>query len=149
MWDLSYQNDSRTFADLMYEYVTAETPFLVLHAHWYSHLCKQFHKNLHLCLTSVSKVFVILVSVRYPHEYDLILILMVLSGQKFCPPIYPFGNQLLEFAAGVPLFSLYCLQTTPSPSPPKFASKTVITCQPLTVHRLYITVKHVCLAFSA
>ncbi|XP_066349525.1 uncharacterized protein [Miscanthus floridulus] len=54
-------------------------------------------------------------------------------GQKFCPPIYPFGNQLLEFAAGVPLFSLYCLQTTPSPSPPKFASKTVITCQPLTV----------------
>ncbi|EES12901.1 hypothetical protein BDA96_06G246600 [Sorghum bicolor] len=54
-------------------------------------------------------------------------------GQNFCPPIYPFGNQLLEFAAGVPLFSLYCLQTTPSPSPPKFASKTVITCQPLTV----------------
>ncbi|XP_066343928.1 uncharacterized protein [Miscanthus floridulus] len=54
-------------------------------------------------------------------------------GQNFCPPIYPFGNQLLEFSAGVPLFSLYCLQTTPSPSPPKFASKTVITCQPLTV----------------
>ncbi|WVZ87258.1 hypothetical protein U9M48_033927 [Paspalum notatum var. saurae] len=54
-------------------------------------------------------------------------------GQNFCPPIYPFGNQLLEFAAGVPLFSLYCLQITPSPSPPKFASKTVITCQPLTV----------------
>jgi hypothetical protein len=97
----------------------------------------------------VSKVFVILVSVRYPHEYGLILILMVLSGQNFCLPIYPFGNQLLEFAAGVPLFSLYCLQTTPSPSPPKFASKTVITCQPLMVHRLYITMKHVCLAFSA
>ncbi|CAN6240991.1 unnamed protein product [Urochloa humidicola] len=54
-------------------------------------------------------------------------------GQNFCPPIYPFGNQLLEFAAGVPLFSLYCLQITPSPSPPKFASKTVIACQPLTV----------------
>lgn len=54
-------------------------------------------------------------------------------GQNFCPPIYPFGNPLLEFAAGVPLFSLYCLQITPSPSPPKFASKTVITCQPLTV----------------
>ena len=122
----------------MYGYVTAETPFLVLHAHWYSRLCKQFHKNLHLCLTLVSKVFVILVSVRYPHKYGLILILMVLSGQNFCPPIYPFGNQLLEFAAGVPLFSLYCLQTAPSPSPPKFASKTVITCQPLTVRHLYI-----------
>ncbi|XP_062226843.1 uncharacterized protein LOC133925045 isoform X2 [Phragmites australis] len=54
-------------------------------------------------------------------------------GQNFCPPIYPFGNQLLEFAAGVPLFSLYCLQITPPPSPPKFASKTVITCQPFTV----------------
>ncbi|KAF7003874.1 hypothetical protein CFC21_019151 [Triticum aestivum] len=54
-------------------------------------------------------------------------------GQNFCPPIYPFGNQFLEFAAGIPLFSLYCLQTTPSPSPPKFASKTVITCQPLMV----------------
>ncbi|CAO2043828.1 unnamed protein product [Urochloa humidicola] len=54
-------------------------------------------------------------------------------GQNFCPPIYPFGNQLLEFAAGVPLFSLYCLQITPSPLPPKFASKTVIACQPLTV----------------
>jgi hypothetical protein len=39
----------------------------------------------------------------------------------------------LEFAAGIPLFSLYCLQITPSPSPPKFASKTVITCQPLMV----------------
>lgn len=54
-------------------------------------------------------------------------------GQNFCPPIYPFGNQFLEFSAGVPLFSLYCLQITPSPSPPKFASKTVITCQPLMV----------------
>ncbi|KAL6844544.1 hypothetical protein ACP4OV_026217 [Aristida adscensionis] len=54
-------------------------------------------------------------------------------GQNFCPPIYPFGNQLLELAAGIPLFSLYCLQITPSPSPPKFASKTVIACQPLTV----------------
>ncbi|KAL6651988.1 hypothetical protein ACP70R_010913 [Stipagrostis hirtigluma subsp. patula] len=54
-------------------------------------------------------------------------------GQNFCPTIYPFGNQFLEFAAGVPLFSLYCLQIMPSPSPPKFASKTVITCQPLTV----------------
>ncbi|AQK46366.1 hypothetical protein ZEAMMB73_Zm00001d026359 [Zea mays] len=54
-------------------------------------------------------------------------------GQNFCPPIYPFGNQLLDFAAGVPLFSLYCLQTTPSPSPPKFASKTVITCQSIMV----------------
>lgn len=54
-------------------------------------------------------------------------------GQNFCPLIYPFGNQFLEFAAGIPLFSLYCLQITPSPSPPKFASKTVITCQPLMV----------------
>lgn len=83
-------------------------------------------------------------------EYVLVLISMVLSGQNFCPPIYPFGNQLLEFAAGIPLFSLHCLQITPSPSPPKFASKTVITCQPLTVCHLYITlVEHVCLAFSS
>ncbi|XP_015692239.1 uncharacterized protein LOC102699586 isoform X2 [Oryza brachyantha] len=54
-------------------------------------------------------------------------------GQNFCPPIYPFENQLLEFTSGTPLFSLYCLQLTPSPLPPKFASKTVITCEPLTV----------------
>ncbi|GJN01667.1 hypothetical protein PR202_ga18948 [Eleusine coracana subsp. coracana] len=54
-------------------------------------------------------------------------------GQNFCDPIYPFGNQLLEFEARVPLLSLYCLQITPSPSPPKFASKTAITCQPLMV----------------
>jgi hypothetical protein len=74
---------------------------------------------------------------------------MVLSGQNFCPPIYPFGNQLLDFVVGVPLFSLYCLQTTPSPSPPKFASKAVITCQSIMVRRLHITVKHICLPFSA
>ncbi|KAG8043594.1 hypothetical protein GUJ93_ZPchr0458g22720 [Zizania palustris] len=54
-------------------------------------------------------------------------------GQNFCPPIYPFGNQLLDLMPGTPLFSLYCLQLTPSPLPPKFASKTVITCEPLMV----------------
>ncbi|BAF15875.1 uncharacterized protein [Oryza sativa Japonica Group] len=54
-------------------------------------------------------------------------------GQNFCPQIHPFENQQLEFTSGIPLFSLYCLQLTPSPLPPKFASKTVITCEPLMV----------------
>uniref|UniRef100_A0A0E0AJ81 Uncharacterized protein n=1 Tax=Oryza glumipatula TaxID=40148 RepID=A0A0E0AJ81_9ORYZ len=59
-------------------------------------------------------------------------------GQNFCPQIYPFENQLLEFASGTPLCSLYCLQLTLSPLPPKFASKTVITCEPLMVCPLNI-----------
>jgi hypothetical protein len=59
-------------------------------------------------------------------------------GQNFCPQIHPFENQQLEFTSGIPLFSLYCLQLTPSPLPPKFASKTVITCEPLMVCLLNI-----------
>lgn len=61
-----------------------------------------------------------------------------LPGQNFCPQIHPFENQQLEFTSGIPLFSLYCLQLTPSPLPPKFASKTVITCEPLMVCLLNI-----------
>ncbi|KAM3399791.1 hypothetical protein ACQJBY_004938 [Aegilops geniculata] len=55
------------------------------------------------------------------------------SDQNNCLPIYPFGNQFLEFPAGIPLVSLYCLQTTHSPSHLMFVSKTIITCQPLMV----------------
>ncbi|KAF3325649.1 UHRF1-binding protein 1-like protein [Carex littledalei] len=54
-------------------------------------------------------------------------------GQNFCPPIYPLENELLQSDAGVPLICLYSLQINPSPLPPKFASQSVITCQPLMI----------------
>lgn len=55
-------------------------------------------------------------------------------GKDFCPPIYPLGDQQGNFRAGVPLISLHSLQLKPSPSPPIFASTTVINCQPLMIH---------------
>lgn len=55
-------------------------------------------------------------------------------GKDFCPPIYPLGDQQGNFSAGVPLISLHSLQLKPSPSPPIFASTTVINCQPLMIH---------------
>ncbi|KAJ8542939.1 hypothetical protein K7X08_005462 [Anisodus acutangulus] len=55
-------------------------------------------------------------------------------GKDFCPPIYPLGDQQGNFNAGIPLISLYSLQLKPSPSPPIFASTTVINCQPLMIH---------------
>ncbi|KAG6499246.1 hypothetical protein ZIOFF_039003 [Zingiber officinale] len=54
-------------------------------------------------------------------------------GQNFCPPIYPLQNQHMQFSMGVPLISLHSLQINPSPNPPKFASQTVIDCQPLMI----------------
>ncbi|XP_042402379.1 uncharacterized protein LOC121992231 isoform X1 [Zingiber officinale] len=54
-------------------------------------------------------------------------------GQNFCPPIYPLQNQHMQFSMGVPLISLHSLQINPSPNPPKFASRTVIDCQPLMI----------------
>ncbi|XP_073008978.1 uncharacterized protein [Typha latifolia] len=54
-------------------------------------------------------------------------------GENFCPPIYPLGNQQLQFDVGVPLICLHSLQINPSPCPPKFASQTVINCQPLLI----------------
>ncbi|XP_057950254.1 uncharacterized protein LOC131145155 isoform X2 [Malania oleifera] len=55
-------------------------------------------------------------------------------GENFCPPIYPLGelNSLLN--EGVPLLCLHSLQVKPSPTPPSFASQTVIDCQPLVIH---------------
>ncbi|MCD7463908.1 hypothetical protein HAX54_051685 [Datura stramonium] len=55
-------------------------------------------------------------------------------GKDFCPPIYPLGDQQGNFSTGVPLISLHSLQLKPSPSPPIFASTTVINCQPLMIH---------------
>ncbi|XP_010906366.1 uncharacterized protein [Elaeis guineensis] len=54
-------------------------------------------------------------------------------GQNFCPPIYPLGNQQVQLNVGIPLVCLHSLQINPSPAPPKFASQTVIDCQPLMV----------------
>ncbi|KAJ3693633.1 hypothetical protein LUZ60_009113 [Juncus effusus] len=54
-------------------------------------------------------------------------------GENFLPRIYPLENQLSQFNMEAPLISLYSLQINPSPLPPKFASQTVITCQPLMV----------------
>ncbi|KAL3850820.1 hypothetical protein ACJIZ3_012702 [Penstemon smallii] len=55
-------------------------------------------------------------------------------GKNFCSPIYPLGDQQRQLSCGVPLISLHCLQLLPSPSPPIFASTTVIDCQPLMIH---------------
>ncbi|CAN4102772.1 unnamed protein product [Withania somnifera] len=55
-------------------------------------------------------------------------------GKDFCPPIYPLGDQQVNFNARVPLISLHSLQLKPSPSPPIFGSTTVINCQPLMIH---------------
>ncbi|XP_065043818.1 uncharacterized protein LOC135584378 isoform X1 [Musa acuminata AAA Group] len=54
-------------------------------------------------------------------------------GQNFCPPIYPLEDQHMNFSIGIPLISLHSLQINPSPTPPKFASQTVIDCQPLMI----------------
>ncbi|KAL0909547.1 hypothetical protein M5K25_020425 [Dendrobium thyrsiflorum] len=54
-------------------------------------------------------------------------------GKNFSPPIYPFGDKQIKFNIDVPLIRLYSLQITPSPSPPTFASQTVIDCQPLSI----------------
>ncbi|KZV56427.1 hypothetical protein F511_00424 [Dorcoceras hygrometricum] len=55
-------------------------------------------------------------------------------GKDFCPPIYPLGEQPWQLSCGVPLISLHCLQLLPPPTPPIFASRTVIDCQPLIIH---------------
>ncbi|CAI9784176.1 unnamed protein product [Fraxinus pennsylvanica] len=55
-------------------------------------------------------------------------------GEDFCPPIYPLGDQRWQLSGGVPLISLNSLQLLPPPSPPTFASRTVIDCQPLMIH---------------
>ncbi|XP_038975702.1 uncharacterized protein LOC103697743 isoform X2 [Phoenix dactylifera] len=54
-------------------------------------------------------------------------------GQNFCPSIYPLGNQQVQSNVSVPLVCLHSLQINPSPAPPKFASQTVIGCQPLMI----------------
>nr|GMC76574.1 UHRF1-binding protein 1-like [Ipomoea batatas] len=55
-------------------------------------------------------------------------------GKNFLPPIYPLGEQQWQFGGSIPLISLHSLQLKPNPSPPVFASQTVIHCQPLMIH---------------
>ncbi|KAI3466210.1 hypothetical protein Pfo_022873 [Paulownia fortunei] len=55
-------------------------------------------------------------------------------AKNFFPPIYPLGDQQWQLNCSVPLICLHCLQLLPSPSPPIFASRTVIDCQPLMIH---------------
>ncbi|XP_015898172.2 uncharacterized protein LOC107431706 [Ziziphus jujuba] len=55
-------------------------------------------------------------------------------AKEFCPPIYPLGEQEWQLFVGVPLLCLYSLQIKPSPAPPRFASQTVINCQPIMIH---------------
>ncbi|KAH6775560.1 amino-terminal region of chorein [Perilla frutescens var. hirtella] len=55
-------------------------------------------------------------------------------AKNFCPPIYPLGDQQWQSHSSVPLICLHCLQLVPSPSPPIFASRTVIDCRPLMIH---------------
>ena len=58
---------------------------------------------------------------------------LLYPAKNFCPPIYPLGDQRWQSNCSVPLICLYSLQLVPSPSPPIFASRTVIDCQPLMV----------------
>ncbi|GFP89982.1 hypothetical protein PHJA_001142000 [Phtheirospermum japonicum] len=55
-------------------------------------------------------------------------------AEDFLPPIYPLGDEHWKSNCSAPLISLHCLQLRPSPSPPVFASRTVVDCQPLMVH---------------
>ncbi|KAK1308836.1 hypothetical protein QJS10_CPA09g01308 [Acorus calamus] len=55
-------------------------------------------------------------------------------AENFCPPIYPLGDQLWKLNDGVPLICLHSFQIKPSPSPPTFASQTIIDCQPLMIN---------------
>ncbi|XP_038904052.1 uncharacterized protein LOC120090451 isoform X2 [Benincasa hispida] len=55
-------------------------------------------------------------------------------AKNFCPPIYPFKDKQWGFSGSVPLFCLHSVQVKPSPVPPSFATRTVIHCQPLTIH---------------
>ncbi|KAL3639929.1 hypothetical protein CASFOL_014897 [Castilleja foliolosa] len=55
-------------------------------------------------------------------------------AEDFLPPIYPLGDEHWKSNCRAPLISLHCLQHRPSPSPPTFASRTVIDCQPLMIH---------------
>ncbi|KAL8506128.1 hypothetical protein ACS0TY_017115 [Phlomoides rotata] len=54
-------------------------------------------------------------------------------AKDFCPPIYPLGDQW-QSNCSEPLISLHSLQLLPSPSPPIFASRTVVDCRPLLIH---------------
>lgn len=62
---------------------------------------------------------------------------LLYPAKNFCPPIYPLGDQQWQSNCSDPLIRLYCLQLVPSPSPPTFASRTVIDCRPLMV-RIHI-----------
>ncbi|OAY74949.1 UHRF1-binding protein 1 [Ananas comosus] len=73
---------------------------------------------------------------KFGAHLDLIINFMadlLVHSENFCPPIYPFGNQQLQFDVGVPLICLHSLQINPAPLPPKFATQTVISCQPLMI----------------
>ncbi|KAF5184457.1 AAA+ ATPase domain-containing protein [Thalictrum thalictroides] len=54
-------------------------------------------------------------------------------AENFCPPIYPLGDQQ-RLNESIPVLCLHSLQMKPSPSPPTFASQTVINCQPLMIN---------------
>ncbi|KAH9803349.1 Chorein N domain-containing protein [Citrus sinensis] len=62
------------------------------------------------------------------------LVLIPDFAKDFCPVICPLGDQQWQINKGVPLICLHTLQVKPSPAPPSFASRTVISCQPLMIH---------------
>lgn len=69
---------------------------------------------------------------KSPLSYRILSYLLY-PAMNFCPPIYPLGDQQWQSNSGVPLISLHSLQLVPSPSPPIYASRTVIDCLPLMV----------------
>lgn len=56
------------------------------------------------------------------------------ASERLWPRIYPLGVQSWQIYEGVPVISMYSLQTNPSPAPPAFASQTVVQLQPIKIN---------------
>ncbi|XP_031488429.1 uncharacterized protein LOC116256252 isoform X2 [Nymphaea colorata] len=56
------------------------------------------------------------------------------ADENVWPKIYPLGEQSWQICDAVPLLHIFSVQLKPSPSPPLFASETVIRCLPIMIN---------------
>ncbi|KAF3779944.1 UHRF1-binding protein 1-like [Nymphaea thermarum] len=56
------------------------------------------------------------------------------AAENVWPKIYPLGEQSWQVCDAVPLLHIFSVQLKPSPSPPLFASETVIRCLPIMIN---------------
>eukprot|EP01018_Ginkgo_biloba_P011380 Gb_29280 [translate_table: standard] len=56
------------------------------------------------------------------------------ASERLWPKIYPLKAQCWQKYEGVPMICMYSLQINPSPTPPAFASQTVVQCHPVKIN---------------